>query len=351
MPDDRPSLDTSQPLAAALKAAVAARDEDRFTSLVEAVLHEPDEAAVGLLAPYLGEGEGLGRVAAHGLLMLGPVALDALLDGLHAENPTAKLNAAWALGSLRDARASDALLEAIENPASPPNLVEAALESLAELSDRRSVTALREFLREPEFARYRASLCRTLGCIGDTKAIPDVAPFLDSDEPAERLRAAEALVRLLDKRGWTVIFETLRGEDRQGDSMVAALRDLGDLSSTLTSFVGDDTYALRRDAAEMLGTFGDARAVPHLVEALRDINPWVRGAAAYSLGRLGDRRAARALLAATEDSSGWVRQCAIRGLGLLGEPKAIRSLEKFLFDPDRDIAAAAQEALGYAGEA
>lgn len=350
MSEDRPRVDASQPLSASLKAAVEAADEDRFTSLVEAVLHEPDEAAVGLLAPYLGEGAGLGRVAAHGLLMLGPCALDSLLAALASENPIARLNAAWALGSMRDRQAADALLAVVSDLAGPPELVEASLDSLAELSDRRVVPRLRELLSEAEYAPHRASICRALGCIGDVAAVREIAPLLEAEAPAERLRAAEALIRLLDKRGWPVLFEILRGEDRHGDSMIAALRDLGDLSSALTSFVGDDEYQLRRDAAELLGTFGDARAVPQLIDALRDINPWVRGAAAYSLGRLKDRRAVKGLLVAIEDSSAWVRQCAIRALGLIGDTKALRSLERFLFDADADVAAAVQEALGVAGE-
>ncbi|HEY9721418.1 MAG TPA: HEAT repeat domain-containing protein [Oscillatoriaceae cyanobacterium] len=350
MSDDRPRVDASQPLSVSLQAAVAAADEERFTSLVEAVLHEPDEAAVGLLAPFLGESAGIGRVAAHGMLMLGPCALNTLLAGLASENSTARLNAAWALGSMRDRRAADALLEVVTDMTSTPELIEASLESLAELSERRVVPHLRELLREAEFVSHRASICRALGCIGDVSAIPDILPLLEADAPDERLRAAEALIRLLDKRGWPVLFEILRGEDRHGDSMVAALRDLGDLSSALTSFVGDDQYQLRRDAAELLGTFGDTRAVPHLLDALRDINPWVRGAAAYSLGRLKDRRAVRHLLTASEDSSSWVRQCAIRALGLIGDTKALRTLERFLFDADADVAAAVQEALGVAGE-
>ena len=137
MPDDRPSLNGATTLSTQLTEAVERRDEDRFTTLVEAVLHEPDDAAVGLLAPFVATPGAFGRVAAHGLLMLGHPSLDALLGLLEAPEEHTRVNAAWALGSLRDRRAADALMDAIEDPTSPPALVTASLQSLAEQSDRR----------------------------------------------------------------------------------------------------------------------------------------------------------------------------------------------------------------------
>lgn len=335
----------TNPLADQLRAAAEARDEERFMGLVERVLHEPDAAAVGLLAPYLGLPSGLGRVAAHGLLMLGPPALTALLDGMTAESPQARQNAAWALGSLRDPRSTEALIAGLDDAEAPAAFHETCLDSLAELSDRTAVPALLNKLRDPAFADLRPAVCRALGHIGDPEAVSRIVPLLGNPKPMVRLRAAEALVRLLDKRGWPVLFALLRGDDVRGESQVAALRGLGELSSALAPFLGDDDYHSRRDAAEVLGAFGDTRAVAPLIEAMGDINPWVRGAAAYALGRLGDRKAFKFLLMALKDESAWVRQSAVRGLGLLGDARARRPLEEMLFDPDIEICAAAQEAL------
>jgi HEAT repeat protein len=343
MPDDRAQLE--HPLASALEAAASAKDEDRFPRHVEAALHEPDATAVELLSPYLGAGNGLGRVAAHGLLMLGAPARGALIVALAGADPSARINAAWALGALPGTVSIEALLDAIESAGDDHALVAAALGSLAELASRQAVPRLRPLLGDVERRRHVPAVLKALGAAGDRVVISEIVPFLDHADAEVRLRAGEALVRLLDRRGWPVLFEILRGEDAQGDSMVAALRDLGDLSSALTAFVGDDQYAMRRDAAEVLGTFGDTQAVMPLIDALRDINPWVRGAAAYSLGRLGDRRALRPLMAATQDSSGWVQQCALRALGLLGDKRALKTLEDYMFDRDPDIASAAQEAI------
>lgn len=329
----------------ALQAAAEANDEDRFVSLVEAVLHEADETAVRLLAPYVSRPGAIGRVAAHGLLMLGMPALDALLDALATGPASAQLHAAWALGSIKDPRATAALLQALDLPERTPELAQACLDSLAELGDRSAVPTLLAKLREPDFTDLRPAVCRALGHIGDPSAVQRIMPLLGNPKPTVRLRAAEALIRLLDKRGWPVLFALLRGEDVRGESTVAALRGLGELSGALAPFLGDDDYHTRRDAAEVLGSFGDTRAVGPLIEAMQDINPWVRGAATYSVGRLGDRKGFKFLIMALKDESAWVRQSAVRALGLLGDARARRPLEEMLFDQDPEISAAAQEAL------
>jgi HEAT repeat protein len=246
---------------------------------------------------------------------------------------------------LRDPRSTAALAAVLKQADAPNALVETCLDSLAELADRAAVPALLDLLRDPDRAQFRPQACRALGFIGDPAAVTRIAPLLANPKPTVRLRAAEALIRLLDKRGWPVLFALLRGDDPRTGETVSALRGLGELSSALAPFLGDDDYHTRRDAAEVLGSFGDTRAVPPLIEAMGDINPWVRGAAAYALGRLEDRRAFKWLIMALKDQSAWVRQNAVRGLGLLGDRRAQKPVEELLFDADIEVASAAQEAL------
>ncbi|MDB5100523.1 MAG: lyase domain protein repeat-containing protein, partial [Cyanobacteria bacterium RYN_339] len=256
------------PLAEPLRLAAEAADEEKFMALEEAALHEADDVAVALLAPYMGGAPAIGRLAAHGLLMLGPASLTALLTALQEGPPAARQPAAWALGSLRDPRTTAALCAVLTQPDAPNAVVEACLDSLAELADRAAVPALLALLRDPERAAFRPRACRALGFIGDPAAVGKIAPLLANPKAFVRLRAAEALVRLLDKRGWTVLFALLRGDDPRTGDTVAALRGLGELSSALAPFLGDDEYHTRRDAAEVLGSFGDVRAVPPLIEAM-----------------------------------------------------------------------------------
>jgi HEAT repeat protein len=78
-------------------------------------------------------------------------------------------------------------------------------------------------------------------------------------------------------------------------------------------------------ASEILGEFGDARAVPALLEALADPRGTLRPClAAQSLGRLGDPRAVDALIAAAgQRENEDLRLCAIKSLGLLRAERAV----------------------------
>jgi hypothetical protein len=79
----------------------------------------------------------------------------------------------------------------------------------------------------------------------------------------------------------------------------------------------DSSYKVRVQAALVLGKLADRRAVPSLLQALKDENETVRGVSATSLGRIGDKSAANGLLSATNDSSEFVRTQAKRALELV----------------------------------
>jgi len=75
-----------------------------------------------------------------------------------------------------------------------------------------------------------------------------------------------------------------------------------------TSMAWRGKAVLQRNAAVALGNSRDARAIPHLIAALRDRKPLVRGHAAWALGEFGGdeaRSALQDLLAGETDA--WVR--------------------------------------------
>jgi epoxyqueuosine reductase len=83
---------------------------------------------------------------------------------------------------------------------------------------------------------------------------------------------------------------------------------------------------LQRNAAVALGNSRDARAVPHLITALRDRKAIVRGHAAWALGELGGEPARRALTDLLEtETDAWVREEAEQALMRFEEePDALR---------------------------
>jgi hypothetical protein len=91
--------------------------------------------------------------------------------------------------------------------------------------------------------------------------------------------------------------------------------DADKIDDLTRALMQDSSYKVRVQAALVLGKLGDKRAVPALIQALRDENETVRGVAATSLGRMGDRSAAAALMVAvSNDPSEFVRREAKKAL-------------------------------------
>jgi epoxyqueuosine reductase len=122
-----------------------------------------------------------------------------------------------------------------------------------------------------------------------------------------------------------------RTERRGRDGQFAPLPHLGtsvDLPSVLhmtksqfrdwfgpTSMAWRGKGVLQRNAAVALGNSRDPAAVPHLIRALRDRKPLVRGHAAWALGELAGEDARSALESLLErESDAWVRDEAASAL-------------------------------------
>ena len=85
-----------------------------------------------------------------------------------------------------------------------------------------------------------------------------------------------------------------------------------------TSMAWRGKAVLQRNAAVALGNSRDARAVPHLIAALEDRKPLVRGHAAWALGELGGDDARAALVSLLDDEqNAWVREEAACALAQL----------------------------------
>jgi HEAT repeat protein len=103
----------------------------------------------------------------------------------------------------------------------------------------------------------------------------------------------------------------------------------------------------REKAADYLGEIGDPKAVPALIEALKD--PVISWIAADSLGKLGDKRAVQPLIASLGSDEKWLRRNAAKALGRIGDPAAVEPLIGLLSDGKHDVRQAAAAALGTIG--
>lgn len=141
----------------------------------------------------------------------------------------------------------------------------------------------------------------------------------------------------------------------------------------------DEDWAVREEAAVLLGDFADPRAVEPLVEALHDEDRAVRDAAAASLRKIG-APAVQAIVRALQDPNGnvqeaaatilkdladpstaeplincltnknWiVRMQAAKGLGLLRDDRSVRPLIPLLMDPVKAVRVDTTDALARIG--
>jgi len=105
---------------------------------------------------------------------------------------------------------------------------------------------------------------------------------------------------------------------------------------------------LRRQAAVAAGSLETAHAHSLLMVAMKDGDAGVRADAALSASRYGN---IDALIEASSDERAEVRVSALKGLSNNGGQEALGRMAELVFDGDRDVSAAAVEALSAAGDA
>ncbi len=111
----------------------------------------------------------------------------------------------------------------------------------------------------------------------------------------------------------------------------------------------DEDWALREEAATLLGDFRDPRAVGPLVEALHDEDRAVREAATTALRKIGPE-AAPALLAALQDPNSNVQEAAVAILKDMATPEAVEPLVGCLTSKNWVMRMHAAKALGNLGD-
>jgi HEAT repeat protein len=148
-------------------------------------------------------------------------------------------------------------------------------------------------------------------------------------------------------------FEDLENDLKKGIGLVRvnAAIELGKLRErraipALIEALKDPNMALRNNAAFALGEIGDCEAAPHLIELLRDPEERVRKSAIKALGMICAKDAVAPLVQLLDiDNSRVIRKSAIRSLGQIGDPKAFGAVERFVSHSDPTLADAAKKAV------
>ncbi|HTT71167.1 MAG TPA: HEAT repeat domain-containing protein [Anaeromyxobacteraceae bacterium] len=380
-------------------AIVASAEDDRLRSMAAEAL-----AAIGPPAgPVLHELlTGLAPVpkvvAAAALARLGDrAAFDALAEALSGEDEAARDLAIEALGRVGDRRAVAALVPLLAND--DPGVSGAAVAALAELSGHEDVRPAVLLVCRDVSVPARPALLRLVGRVGEAEDVPALRAALRAPHRGTRVAAAGALSAIASRvplEPWPLpeLEEALEDPDDavraaavQAFGLIAAGgaagRERGESVQGLAMALGDESAAVRAEAALALGRCGALAHREALAELVRDaaLSPEPAAAALHALADLGAatdpgllegaarqadpevvKEAVRAaalvpgssttaiLLAAGRHARWDVRRAAARALGARGDPALlaiVRDLARVEEDPlVLEELAAAGRALG-----
>ncbi|MEO0562442.1 MAG: HEAT repeat domain-containing protein [Chloroflexota bacterium] len=206
------------------------------------------------------------------------------------------------------------------------------------MTDTPDIQTLIDALRDPDWqVRYDAA--DRLKVIGDARAVPALIDVLNDENPTVKFIAAMTLGIIQDASAVDPLVAMLRASD--DDSLLWAsawaLSEMGALSSEPLIDLLDSEDAITRDvAADVLGGLADARAVPHLLDALMkhgmaDYPETGRFGAADALERF-DELSLTSFVQALYHSHPDIRARAADALGNIGLPEAIPALVSCLED-------------------
>ncbi len=180
----------------------ALRDENQtIRENIAMILGEvKDRRAVDALLEALQSNDRLVAMAAPSLVSIGDQnAVEPLIQCLHHQNDLVRVYAAWALGSLGNPAAVDQLIGCLSDR--DPKLRGTAAHSLGQLKARVAVPRLAALLTDTDDG-VRISAVWALGNIGDSTAIPFVRELLQRDDSARvRTAATTAWEKLLTSTG------------------------------------------------------------------------------------------------------------------------------------------------------
>ncbi len=256
------------------------------------------------------------------------------------------------LKSVEFKRDAPALMYQLKNGETVPDRAEAAM-ALAEIGIRDKpgvVPALGDAAHHDPFWGVRVEALRTLGKIGGADAEKEILAALADDKSWVREVAVEQLGNFKDDASLAPKLTEIAANDKAYRVRAKALGALGTIKApnaydTLIAAVKSDSPddTLRDAGLSGLGTLGDDRAVPVLLEWSAVGKPFEsRGAAIGALAGLDKKNKAitQALISYLKEPYFDVKFAALFALGRRGDPDAIPPLEAMVKSGDLPIGAA-----------
>lgn len=168
----------------------------------------------------------------------------------------------------------------------------------------------------------------------------------------ERMSAAKKLGALGDTRAIPYLLDALKDHPYVMISASAALGKFGDSALIpVLQLIEDENADAREGVARALGIIGSERAIPALIKLTGDSDVSVREHAIIELGRIGSSDAVEPLISLLNDNVEYVTVEAAIALGRIGDSRAVEPLLSLLASRHHpDIQRAVIEALGEIGD-
>ena len=220
-----------------------------------------------------------------------------------------------ALSKIGDVRAFETFIKALEE--NKPVII-----LLGELGDKRAIVPLLPLLKDEE-SSVRSNAAEALNKLGwEPSNQSEEITYLIASNNWYQLKGlgepvVEPLIALLDDKSNGVRSNTIKtlgtiGDKRAVEPLIKALKK-------------DEYREARLNAAQALGEINDTRAVEALIEALNDDYKYVVEYAAKALANLGDKRAVEPLLKILKKEGSYNHK-VVEALGMLGDKRAVEPL-------------------------
>jgi HEAT repeat protein len=269
-----------------------------------------------------------------------PASVPALIEALKDEDVNVSHAAAESLGKIKDPRALEPLIEALDGGdfwrAFP------IITALGELKDELAVKPVLRYL-DNEF--FILTACQALGKIASPTALSRLLPLLLSEEPHIRSHALQALVSIQK----SILAEKGPGGDSGPFLDPRLIEAMGGqpFRSYLVSLLSSQETELAHDALVALGWLREDRAVPRMIELIKDES--LQTAALESLIAIG-QPALYEVEKHLDHPVGMVRHALLQYLGSLGLEQGGPHIRGMLVDEMSIVRAQAALTLGKLGD-
>jgi HEAT repeat protein len=213
--------------------------------------------------------------AIHRLGKLGNAAVEPLIAQLESEDYEIRASAAWTLGKIKDPRAIEPLIYALQHTSDPER---ATVQALGQMGAP-AVEPLMKILDHPD-PEIRSRAIVALGLTNDRRAVSPLIYRLAYDEDQYEV-ANDALLMLMHLRKIAVkplVTALQKGDDRIRGSADLALSNIRDRKTVepLIMALNDPVAEVRYGVISALQDIGDVRALPELERIAREDNDKTR---------------------------------------------------------------------------